>query len=85
MQASVRDIKDNLSKYLRLIHEGEEVMITSHNKPVARLQATASPPENLPNIPGVRWCAGKPEYQSINTLPKIKGKTLADTVLEDRR
>ena len=86
MQASVREIKDNLSKYLRLISEGEEVTITSHNKPVARLQAMFPPPENLPNIPGVQWCAGKPDYsEPVSSLPKVKGATLADIVLKDRR
>ncbi len=85
MQASVRDLKDNLSKYLKLVSEGEEVTITSHNKPVAHLNATISPPENLPTIPGVQWRTGKPDYSNpVNTLPKIEGKTLADTVLEDR-
>jgi len=85
MQASVRELKNNLSKYLRLIREGEVLVITSHNKPVARLQATVSPPQELPNIPGVDWRAGKPDFSSRAPRPKIKGKTLADTVLENRR
>ncbi len=85
MQASVRDFKDNLSKYLRLVNDGQEVIITSHNKPVARLQATLSPPGDLPEIPGVTWKIGKPDYSGpSDQLAEINGKTLAEIVLENR-
>jgi len=37
MQTSIRDLKDHLSQYLRRVQRGEEIVVTSHNRPVARL------------------------------------------------
>mgnify|MGYP006444835599 CR=1 FL=1 len=37
MEVSVRDLKDHLSEYLRRARAGEEVLVTSHGKPVGRL------------------------------------------------
>ena len=37
MQASVRDFKAHLSSYLHQVEAGEEVVITSHERPVAKL------------------------------------------------
>jgi prevent-host-death family protein len=37
MEVSVRDLKNRLSEYLRRIGQGEEVIVTSHRRPVARL------------------------------------------------
>lgn len=37
MRASVRELKDHLSDYLRRVQNGEEIVVTSHNRPVAKL------------------------------------------------
>jgi prevent-host-death family protein len=37
METSVRELKTHLSEYLRHVAAGEEVVVTSHGKPVARL------------------------------------------------
>ena len=37
MTTSVRELKDHLSKYLRRVQRGEEVVITSHRRPIAKL------------------------------------------------
>jgi prevent-host-death family protein len=39
METSVRELKAHLSEYLRHVAAGEEVVVTSHGKPVARLTA----------------------------------------------
>lgn len=39
METSVRELKAHLSEYLRHVATGEEVVVTSHGKPVARLTA----------------------------------------------
>ena len=33
MQVSVRELKNNLSKYLKLVRQGESVVVTSHRLP----------------------------------------------------
>ncbi len=37
MEVSVRDLKDHLSEYLRRARAGEEIVVTSHGRPVGRL------------------------------------------------
>lgn len=37
MDAGVRELKDNLSKYLRQIEKGEHVVVTAHGRVVAEL------------------------------------------------
>ncbi len=36
-EVGVRDLKNNLSRYLARIAQGEEVVVTEHGRPVARL------------------------------------------------
>ena len=37
MRASVRELKDHLSDYLRRVENGEEIIVTSHRRPIAKL------------------------------------------------
>ena len=44
MDVATRDLKDHLSEYLKRVQAGEELTITSHGKPIAKL----SPPDKAP-------------------------------------
>jgi len=79
-----------LSEYLNLAEAGEEVIITSHRRPVARLvrarrkKIRGDLKEALNAIPGVRWEGGKPVGgRGVSLLDR--GKTAAEMVLEDRK
>jgi prevent-host-death family protein len=37
MRKSVRELKDQLSQCVRRVARGEEIIVTSHNRPVAKL------------------------------------------------
>ena len=37
MEAGVKELRDNLSRYLSVVREGQEVTVTDHGKAVARL------------------------------------------------
>ena len=37
MKVSVRELKDRLSEHLRAVQGGQSIVVTSHDKPVARL------------------------------------------------
>lgn len=37
MEVAVRDLKDRLSEYLRRAEAGEEVVVTSHGRPIVRM------------------------------------------------
>lgn len=95
MDVSVRELKSRLSEYLRKVAAGEEVVVTSHGKAVARLvpprsrRPAASTEAELiahfRSLPGVR-----PGSSARSPLPKPlirigKGeKTLAEIVREQR-
>lgn len=86
MQVSVRELKNNLSKYLKLVRRGEPVVVTSHQTPLARLLPI---PEienvglrRLLQLDWIRWNGKKPRGGTL--CPEIRGKTLAESVLEDR-
>lgn len=87
MQVSVHELKNHLSQYLLRVKKGELIVITSHHKPVAKLvsipQELGENADALFQLEGVRWNGKKP--QGGTHCPKIIGKTVADSVIEDRR
>jgi prevent-host-death family protein len=96
MKVSVREFKLRLSLYLRKASRGEEVVITSHGRPVARLLAVAPAARAEPDaselarrirrIPGILPSKGGKPRGSLHPMVIAPGeKTLAQIVLEDRR
>lgn len=96
MKASVRDLKARLSQYLERARAGEDVVITSRGRPVARLLAISEtangelPPaeskRRLRLIPGlVPGEGGKPRGSARPIVIGKGQKTLAELVLEHRR
>jgi len=86
MQVSVHNLKNNLSKYLHRVEEGEVIIVTSHRTPFAKITAITSlhdPKSKLAvTLEGVNWNGKKPKGN--DSPPKISGKTAADYILEDR-
>jgi prevent-host-death family protein len=88
MEISVHELKDKLSKYLRLVREGKPVVITSHKKPVAVLNPV-TPAEKLDlqallATGKARWSGRRPHIDPKRPAASIKGGSIVDTVLEDR-
>jgi len=96
MNASVRELKAKLSRYLKRAAAGEEVTVTSRGRPIARLvQAALQPADREPSpaemrrrlaaIPGIILPTGPKPRGSKHPIRIRKGeKTLAEIVLEDR-
>lgn len=86
MEVSVREFKNQLSRYLARAQEGEELVITSHKQPVARvtgLSADTSPGIlRLLQSGQAEWHGGKPKGARLR--PVLEGKSLSDMVIEDR-
>lgn len=83
---SVRELRDHLSDYLRSVEAGATVLVTSHNRPVARIVAAEAPPEGLPEIPGVRWAKAKGKLsRPVAERPVNTGEPLSDWVIANRR
>ena len=69
MNASVRDLKSRLSRYLRQVQRGETVIVTLRGKPIAHL--VPLPPllleERLTTLPGIT--AGTGENREVPRAP----------------
>lgn len=87
MEVSVRELKIHLSQYLKRVRAGEDVVITSHRRPVARLlpypEGGQDEVSRVCAIESLSWDGGKPVGAPHPV--RITGKSLAEMVLEDRR
>lgn len=95
MEISVRELKARLSEYLRKVAAGEQVVVTSHGKEVARLvpprarrRAASTEAELIArfrSLPWVRPGSGKKPALPRPLIRIGKGeKTLAEIVSEQR-
>ncbi|HEX5482653.1 MAG TPA: type II toxin-antitoxin system prevent-host-death family antitoxin [Terriglobia bacterium] len=95
MNVSVRDLKAELSRYLREAHAGQDVVVTSRGRPVARLLAVSEEDAREPSggellrrlkhLPGVRLGTGDKPLGAKRPIRMRPGqKSLAKIVLEDR-
>ncbi len=93
MEVSVRELKNGLSRYLRAAQGGEEVIVTSHGKPVARLVAVSAQPrgttaavvQELNRLPWVRPGGGGAIVRSVAPMaPSTAGRPLSEVLLDDR-
>jgi prevent-host-death family protein len=90
MKVSVRELKDRLSEHLRTVQGGQSIVVTSHDKPVARLSPvpseSASGVERMLDEGIARWNGKKPRGAGRRGPVKLRGpgKTMAEMVLADR-
>jgi len=87
-QVGVRELKNQLSRYLKRVQEGEEIIVTEHGRSVARLLPMITSDlkkdlEPLVEEGTVRWSGGKPRGASHR--PVIQGRSLSEMVIEERR
>ena len=84
----VREFRNRLSRYLKRVSTGERVVVTERGRPVAII----SPPaftsadrriEAMLREGVARWGGGKP--RGARRPPRVKGPSVAQAVLEDRR
>ena len=85
-KVGIRELKNNLSKYLRDVKSGKSLVITNRQHSIALLEPIkASPLKSIyPLLENgiASWNGGKPCGTSI----KIEGiKTISERVSEDRR
>ena len=93
MEVSIRKMKNHLSKYLKLVRTGKDVVITDRGKPVARLTlveptAKDDEAEAIRRINALPWvCPGKggKVKGAKHPIPWKPGdKLVSDMVIEDR-
>jgi len=85
----VRELKDHLSRYLTVVREGSEVLVTDHGHPVARMVPIQgrTGQERLAEL--IAAGAVTPARRRIRSKPRpIRlpgGATISDLVREQRR
>ena len=86
MKTSIRELKAKLSEHVRTAIAGEDVLVSAHGRPVAKLVAAGRPRDvqQLRMEPGILWSGGKPSGLARPAALK-KGRSLAEKVIEDRR
>lgn len=90
MNVSVRELKDRLSEYLRRVQAGERVVVTDHGRSVAEIvpidPSRLSPAERLELMASSAEVT-VPRGKGFATVKpsKIRGRSISDTLLEDRR
>lgn len=94
MTASVRQLKSQLSRYLKKAKAGEDVVITSRGKAIARLVPITEDEEELSleeidrrlaTIPGIILSRRKGPMRLPKPIKfKRRGKSLSEIILEDR-
>ena len=87
-EVGVRELKNQLSRYLKRVQEGEEITVTERGRSVARLLPVIASDlkkdlEPLLGKGAVRWGGGKP--RGTSRRPVIQGRPLSEMVVEDRR
>ena len=86
METSIRQLKANLSAYIKKVAAGEAVTVCVHNRPVARIVPfkVGASRSKLKELVGVQWNGRKPVgLQKGETMRK--GVSLSAWVNEDRR
>lgn len=84
----VRELKNSLSRYLSRVKAGEQIVVTARGKATALLIPTEQPKERraletLVREGVARWAGGKP--RGSKRPPKVRGRSIAETVVKDRR
>jgi prevent-host-death family protein len=84
----IKELKNRLSYYLREVKKGEKILITERKKVIATIVPVERVTEDARLLSLVKegfavWRGGKPAGSRAPV--KIKGKTVAEMVLEDRR
>ncbi len=85
MVVGIRELRDQLSKWVARARKGEEVVITDRGKPVARL-VPVDGESNFDRL--VRGGVITPPRSKRRTrgMPRVKAKgSVSDLVIEDRR
>ena len=85
MDVGVRELRAHLSRYVEQVKEGEEIVVTEHGKPVARL-VPMNGERKIDRL--IREGVVRPARSRTDWLPEtlipVKG-SVSDIVIEQRR
>lgn len=85
-EVGVRDLKNHLSRFLDRVKSGEEIIVTEHGRPVARLSAIDGPTDRLAALVASGAVRPPKARQRQRPARRIKAKgSVSDLVAEQRR
>ncbi len=96
-EVAVHMLKNSLSAVLEKVQAGDEAIITSHRKPIAKIVALNAPSRSghakkvgtaqaMPTIAGVTWRKGRFDPQEFAPVALVgSGPTVADLLVAQRR
>jgi prevent-host-death family protein len=84
----VRELKNNLSKYLKIVKTGQKVIVTERRKQVAVIMPLGLETEEDKILQLIQkgtatWSGAKPKGM-MNRI-KVRGKSVSEAIIEDRR
>ena len=88
-QIGVRELKDKLSATLARVRRGEAITVTDRNRPVAIIvpapvvEGEDAVVRTLVKSGQFAWTGGKPA--GLDNAPRVRGRSVSDAVVEDRR
>jgi len=91
-EVSIRDLRNNLTRYLRRVECGERVTVTRRGKPIATIQAEAKTEGDadaalwkMVREGKLIWSGQKFEGPKKRIALRGEGPTMSEMILEDRR
>jgi prevent-host-death family protein len=80
----VRELKNQLSRYLGRVRDGEEVIVTDHGRPIARLVAVDASSDRLNDL--VRAGLVRPARSPRSPLPRpVRSSGIVSDAVADQR
>jgi prevent-host-death family protein len=85
---SVRELKENLSRYLKRVKSGERIIVTDRKKEIAillprRIEEETESALRIVGLGLADWSGGKPKGMKNRVI--TKGKQVSEAMIEDRR
>ena len=86
-RVGVRELRQNLSVYLRRVRRGEPLEVTERGRPIATLQPIADPDDRLAQLEarGIRLRRGAGNLAQLPPPAKVKLARALGDVLEELR
>ncbi|MEW6154551.1 MAG: type II toxin-antitoxin system prevent-host-death family antitoxin [Actinomycetota bacterium] len=85
-QVGIRDLKNNLSRYIDRVRAGEEVVVTDRGRPVARLSPVDSSTDRLGALVAAGVVRAPSRATRSRPRPRIVAKgAVSDLVADQRR
>lgn len=89
-EIGIRELKDNLSAALARVRKGETITVTDRKHAIARIVPAGNGDESMELViqtlvksGRLSWGGGKPS--GLKNAGRVRGRSVAEAVVEDRR